>query len=224
MQCSAPCRMLGATLLLCDPLLHQAPPTCVRCCRSRVAEAVRRRRHHFQVVPSGPARGGATAAAGGAAGFGRRPGSPSGTADGVSDCLALQGHCLAAVLKRPNCGPCGRALGRCAALRLPGRRCSSPCFRPCYLPQVLKLESTKPRPERGLTIVTQLSLERFQMLENQCSTWPLQVGVGCGLGHRAVFSCGVLASLGAGAAALRSRQRSRPGQAAGSCASPSTVA
>ncbi|KAL4420519.1 hypothetical protein ABPG75_010175 [Micractinium tetrahymenae] len=43
------------------------------------------------------------------------------------------------------------------------------------LQQVLKLESTKPRPARGLTIVTQLSLERFQMLENQCSTWPLQI-------------------------------------------------
>lgn len=43
------------------------------------------------------------------------------------------------------------------------------------LQQVLKLESSKPRPERGLTVVTQLSLERFQMLENQCSTWPLQI-------------------------------------------------
>lgn len=49
-------------------------------------------------------------------------------------------------------------------------------------PQVLKLESSKPRPVRGLTVVTQLSLERFQMLENQCSTWPLQVWCGwvCG--------------------------------------------
>ena len=42
------------------------------------------------------------------------------------------------------------------------------------LQQVLKLESLKPRPARGLTVVTQLSLERFQMLENQCSTWPFQ--------------------------------------------------
>ena len=46
----------------------------------------------------------------------------------------------------------------------------------CCSLQVLKLESRKPRPERGLTVVTQLSLERFQMLENQCGTWPFQVG------------------------------------------------
>lgn len=45
------------------------------------------------------------------------------------------------------------------------------------LQQVLKLESRKPRPARGLTVVTQLSLERFQMLENQCTTWPLQAGI-----------------------------------------------
>ena len=43
------------------------------------------------------------------------------------------------------------------------------------LQPVLKLESKKPRPERGLTVVTQLSLERFQMLDNQCSVWPYQV-------------------------------------------------
>jgi hypothetical protein len=30
------------------------------------------------------------------------------------------------------------------------------------------LRSNKPRPERGLTVVTQLSLERLGMLEIQC--------------------------------------------------------
>jgi len=32
--------------------------------------------------------------------------------------------------------------------------------------------SRKPRPEQAVTIVTQLSLERIQMLEHQCSLWP----------------------------------------------------
>ena len=40
---------------------------------------------------------------------------------------------------------------------------------------MLRLESNKPRPAHGLTIVTQLSLERFTMLENQCTTWPHQI-------------------------------------------------
>lgn len=48
------------------------------------------------------------------------------------------------------------------------------------LQQVLKLESRKPRPAHAVTVVTQLSLERFQMLENQCTTWPHQVGGGSG--------------------------------------------
>lgn len=43
------------------------------------------------------------------------------------------------------------------------------------LQQVLKLESRKPRPAHAVTVVTQLSLERFQMLENQCTTWPHQI-------------------------------------------------
>lgn len=45
------------------------------------------------------------------------------------------------------------------------------------LQPVLSLVSRKARPERGLTVVTQLSLERFQMLGNQCSNWPFQVRV-----------------------------------------------
>ena len=34
------------------------------------------------------------------------------------------------------------------------------------------MKSRKPRPERGLTLVTQLSVERFAMLDNQCRHWP----------------------------------------------------
>jgi hypothetical protein len=40
------------------------------------------------------------------------------------------------------------------------------------LKQVLMLRSTKPRPTRAVTVVTQLSLERASMLEQQCSLWP----------------------------------------------------
>jgi glycosyltransferase-like protein LARGE len=40
------------------------------------------------------------------------------------------------------------------------------------LKQVLMLRSTKPRPARAVTVVTQLSLERASMLEQQCSLWP----------------------------------------------------
>lgn len=40
------------------------------------------------------------------------------------------------------------------------------------LKQVLMLRSAKPRPTRAVTVVTQLSLERASMLEQQCSLWP----------------------------------------------------
>ena len=40
------------------------------------------------------------------------------------------------------------------------------------LRQVLIMKSAKPRPERAVTVVTQLSLERSEMLEQQCSLWP----------------------------------------------------
>lgn len=40
------------------------------------------------------------------------------------------------------------------------------------LKQVLMLRSDKQRPQRGVTIVTQLSLERMSMLEQQCAHWP----------------------------------------------------
>lgn len=40
------------------------------------------------------------------------------------------------------------------------------------LKRVLMLRSPKPRPERAVTVVTQLSLERASMLEQQCSLWP----------------------------------------------------
>jgi len=40
------------------------------------------------------------------------------------------------------------------------------------LKQVLMLRSTKSRPTRAVTVVTQLSLERASMLEQQCSLWP----------------------------------------------------
>eukprot|EP00887_Chlorella_sp_A99_P004369 scaffold15.g4369.t1 len=43
------------------------------------------------------------------------------------------------------------------------------------LRQVLLMRSDKPRPPRGLTVVTQLSVERFSMLENQCRSWPYQI-------------------------------------------------
>ncbi|GAB4815237.1 hypothetical protein N2152v2_002283 [Parachlorella kessleri] len=37
---------------------------------------------------------------------------------------------------------------------------------------VRQWHSCKPRQQESITIVTQLSLERLEMLENQCSTWP----------------------------------------------------
>lgn len=40
------------------------------------------------------------------------------------------------------------------------------------LQQVMMLRSEKPRPQRAVTIVTQLSLERTSMLEQQCAHWP----------------------------------------------------
>lgn len=40
------------------------------------------------------------------------------------------------------------------------------------LRQLLLARSDKQRPARGLTLVTQLSVERFSMLENQCRNWP----------------------------------------------------
>ena len=58
---------------------------------------------------------------------------------------------------------------------LPTRPAQPLCPPARHVPQVFKLESSKPRPERGLTVVTQLSLERFHMLENQCRLWPFQV-------------------------------------------------
>ena len=40
------------------------------------------------------------------------------------------------------------------------------------LKQVLMLRSEKARPKRAVTVVTQLSLERAAMLEQQCTLWP----------------------------------------------------
>lgn len=93
--------------------------------------------------------------------------------------------------RKAACGTTCAAGACCAAA---GRHCNAclpyaapDCIHRCPLfLQVLKLESVKPRPARGLTIVTQLSLERFQMLENQCSTWPLQVGGAWAWAGRAV--------------------------------------
>lgn len=39
------------------------------------------------------------------------------------------------------------------------------------LKRIKLFQSRKPRPEQAVTIVTQLSLERIQMLEHQCSLW-----------------------------------------------------
>ena len=64
--------------------------------------------------------------------------------------------------------------GRLAwSMAQPGTRCLKPPA-PCPT-QVALLRSEKPRPPRGLTVVTQLSVERFEMLENQCRNWPYQI-------------------------------------------------
>ncbi len=43
------------------------------------------------------------------------------------------------------------------------------------LQRIKLFRSRKPRPEQAVTIVTQLSLERIHMLEQQCSLWPQQI-------------------------------------------------
>lgn len=58
------------------------------------------------------------------------------------------------------------------------------------LKQVMILQNRKERPKNDVTIVTQLSLERLDMLEQQCSLWPGSIAavVYVPLVHGSIFS------------------------------------